>query len=128
MSNKALFRSFVHKTPGLLSLDHAIDSGNPLETAIKEFEFAFDAEHQPRLDTALSLGCCVAQTWEDFLKERRAQAQQTVYRRFHVISDKVPYIDDTSCIGHIQELVREQIRVLEVHDGCSSSLCKLVLC
>jgi hypothetical protein len=117
MSNKALFKPFIHKTLGPLSLDHAIDSGNPLNTTIKEFEFDSDAEDQPRLDRALSLGCCVAQTWEDFLEERRTQAQQTIHRRFHVILDKVPNIDDISCIAHIQELVRKQIRVVEVQDA-----------
>jgi hypothetical protein len=119
MSNKTLFKPFVHATLGPLSLDHATDFGNPLETAVKYFDLSFDVEQQPRLDMLLSLGCCVAQTWEDYLKERPAQGQPNSYRRFHVISDNVPNIDDISCVRHIQTLVRDQIKVADVQDAAA---------
>jgi hypothetical protein len=116
MSNKALFKPFVHKRYGTFSIDRATESANPLATAIKEFESSSSVGYQPRFDTILSLGCCVAQTVQENQEERRAQSQRTVYTRFHVLTNEMPKVDDISCIGSVQELVRRQISVAEVQD------------
>jgi hypothetical protein len=118
MSSKALFKPFVHKKYGSFSIDRATEPGNPLPAAIKEFESSPGVGYQPRFDTILSLGCCVAQTGQEN-QERQPKPQQTVYTRFHVLANDVPKVDDISCISSVQELVRRQISAAEVQDVVS---------
>jgi hypothetical protein len=116
MSIKALFKPFIHEKYGSFSVDRTKESGNPLAAAIKEFGPSSSMGYMPRFDTILSLGCCVAQTGQENREGRPVQSQQAAYTRFHVLANEVLKIDDISCIGSVQELVRQQISGAEVQD------------
>jgi hypothetical protein len=113
MSSKALFKPFVHQKYGSFSVNRATETGNPLAAAIKEFGPSSSIISQPRFDTVLSLGCCVAQTEQE---NPGGRTQERVYTRLYVLSNEVPKVDDFSCIGAIKNLVRSQVSVAEVQD------------
>jgi hypothetical protein len=61
MSNKALFKPFVHEKLGPLSLDRARDSNNAVAIAAEHIETTFGAKHLPFLNAVSSLGAGTAQ-------------------------------------------------------------------
>jgi hypothetical protein len=128
MSNKALFKAFIHQKLGPLSFNRARVSDNPILTAIDQIETASSNESRPHIDTILSLGCLKqksadslqqdteAATLNNILEKRLTKSQQSAYIRVDVEANQIPKVDDLKCIDRLQKHVQQKIRPEEVQE------------
>jgi hypothetical protein len=132
MSNKVLFKPFIHEKLGPLSIDRTKDLNNAVTIAATKIEAATGQEHQTVLDIVLSLGGCVKQeddgpvskntqpfintSWQDFLEKKRAQSLEDATTLFQIKLDKVPEVDDLSSTQRIIEAGRSQIDKTDIQD------------
>ena len=125
MTNKVLFKPFVHPKLGPLTIDRTKDSNNAVSIATEEVEAYFGEDHEPMVDIVVSLGGCTTQeafdssaqkaeardegSWQELLERKRAQSLEAATTRVQLRLHEVPNFDDLSSITRIQSATRSFI-------------------